>query len=978
MLTVAVLGPVEIRRDGVQIQLPSGKTTQVMVRLALEAGLPVRADLLLQDLWEDAGVSTGKNTLQSKVSQLRRALGQPDLIASGHGGYTLDVDRDCVDALRVVGLATSATALLRSGDGAAALDVSSRGLALFRGEVLGDAGDGPWLYPHRARLEQIRLGLLESHLAARVELGAGADVIGELEGLIERYPLREALWFWLITALYRNGRQVEALEAYARVRKALVAELGLEPGRDLQELEKQVLQQSPALATPPHRDPPRSARPTVGNLPGLSAPLIGRETDLAAVRSELADHRLITLVGTPGVGKTRLAIEVARQVRVPGGIWLVRLDALDAATSISQAVAETFNLSGEPALFERVAGSEPLLVFDNCEHVVDQVSELIGRLLDVTTRLRVLATSQLPLGLDGERVYPVAPLRMADSVRLFTDRAIAARPRLELDPEATKTVAQLCFSLDGLPLAIELAAARIKSLSVQEIARRLDDRFALLQDPTSRRPPRRRALAAAIGWSYELLFPDDQRALWALACFSGGAPLDAAERVLDVLGVPPAAADDAISRLVDRSLVQVEMAEHGAVRYRLLDSIRAFAVDRLGESAWRDDALAAHAEWLADTADGCAATVRGPAQPRCLAFVRQERSNIDAALAWTAQHRPAVGVRIANGFGWTWVVLGDGVAGAERVRTALAAATSDVTEPARAVALLLAGWLEASAGNLDRAESELNQALGIAEEIAVAGLTADAARHLAFLHLQQRRPDLALARAEESLGIDRSLARTWEVAASLLLGASASMMLGDIARAVQAADEALRLLAPLEDSWGLVHGQAMLGAIAQADGRFEDAARHLDQAAAASGELGFLGQAAYHLTRLGRVQQQGGDHQAAGETLARAIEAAHRDGDLRMAATANINLARVLLATGRQEEALTLLHQTDEWYRQSGGGDGALLTRVLLVTMSAPGDGENAHRELESILEAAGRAQDHEVEELALDALGRMTARAMG
>jgi predicted ATPase len=284
-------------------------------------------------------------------------------------------------------------------------------------------------------------------------------------------------------------------------------------------------------------------------------------------------------------------------------------------------VTEALQLTGgEQTLLDRVAAAETVLVLDNCEHVLDGVADLATRLLDGAAPLRILATSQAPLGIDGEAVHALDPLPLPDSVTLFADRAASMRRQFALDDDTATTVEAVCRSLDGLPLAIELAAARVRSLSVQEIARRLDDRFALLQDPTSRRPERRRALAAAIAWSYDLLFPDDQRGLWALSCFAGGAPL-------------------------------------------------------------AGDATAAHAAWFAEAADRCAATVRGRTQPECLALVRGERANIDAALAWAAGHDPRQGLRLANGFGWTWVVLGDGVAGAARVRTALEAARRDATPP---------------------------------------------------------------------------------------------------------------------------------------------------------------------------------------------------------------------------------------------------------------------------------------------------------
>jgi predicted ATPase/DNA-binding SARP family transcriptional activator len=974
VFSVAVLGPVEVRRDGVRLPVPSGKTTEVLVRLALEAGRPVRSERMIEDLWGAAAASTGRNTLQSKVSQLRRALRDPGLITTGNGGYLLGIDESCVDALRVVGLAASADAARRRGDPATAADIAAEGLSLFRGEVLIDAGDGDWLHAHRTRLEEIRLGLIEDHLAARVDLGAGGDVIGEIEALVDRHPLREGLWVALITALYRAGRQAEALAAYTRVRNALVDELGIEPGPDLRALEGQVLRQSAALAG---HVAGRPAVPslTVGNLPALSSPLVGRADEIAALDQLIHSRRLVTLVGPAGVGKTRLVMEAARHLAAPGGVWLVRLDAADATTSIPQAVAETLHLTGgEQMLYERVAGVETVLVFDNCEHIVDAVADLTGRLLDAATHLRVLATSQLPLGLDGEVVYPLEPLPIADSIALFAARAAEIRKQFVLDRDTAVTVEQVCRSLDGLPLAIELAAARVRSLSVREIARRLGDRFALLRDPTSRRPERRRALAAAIAWSYELLFPDDQRGLWALSCFAGGAPLAAAEHVLAALGVPEASVVDVVARLVDRSLVSVEVTGESAVRYRLLESIRAYALDRLRESGLVDDACAAHALWFAAAADRSATTVRGDAQPACLAIVRAERANIDAALTWSAEHDPRLGVRIAIGFGWTWAVLGDGVAGAARLRAALAAGEALTTPQERVTGLLLAGWLEASAGDVERAAIDLDHGLGLAEHLADDRLRADAQRHLAFLRIQQGRPHDVLDLTAASLTVYRPLDMHWETGASLLLASFGSIMLGDTTSATRAANEAVELLTPIGDSWALVHAEAMLGAIAQAEHRLTDAAGFLSRAATASERLGFLGQAALHLTTLGRVEQRAGNNEAAIDTLNRAIVAANTSGDLRITATARVHMARVLRASGEHDTARTLLEQADRWYRLSGGGDGALRTQCLLASIASTTGGTGATDELEGVLDRARIADDREVQVLACDALARVAA----
>jgi len=974
MLTVGVLGPLEVRRDGRPLSVPSGRTTEVLVRLALDAGQRVSAERLIDDLWGAAAAGTGRNTLQSKVSQLRRALGEPALVSGGSGGYTLELDAGRVDALQVVSLAAAASSAQRSGDPASAVEAATEGLGLFRGEVLVDAGDGEWLHPHRARLDEVRLGLLEDQAAARVDLGGGAELLAELEWLLGQYPLRQGLWVSFITALYRAGRQADALAAGQRVRRLLVDELGIEPGTALRDLERQILRQSATLDTAPAAA--GTATLVVGNLPALSTPLVGRADDLAAVGRLLDGSRLVTLVGPAGVGKTRTVLEAARSLHPAGGVWLVRLEVADAATSILQLVTEALQLTGgEQALLDRLAGAETVLVLDNCEHVIDGAADLATRLLDRAPPLRILTTSQAPLGVDGETVYAVDPLPLADSVTLFADRAARMRRRFALDDDTTATVEAVCRSLDGLPLAIELAAARVRSLSVQEIARRLDDRFTLLQDPTSRRPERRRALAAAIAWSYDLLFPDDQRGLWALSCFSGGASLAAAEHVLTALGVPGSSAVDVIDRLADRSMLSVETAEDGTTRYRLLDSIRAFAASRLEEAGQVDDADAAHAAWFARAAERCAATVRGRAQPDCLALVRAERANIDSALAWAAAHDPELGLRLANGFGWTWVVLGDGVAGATRVRTALEAARDHATPREQAAGLLLAGWLEASAGNVDQAQDDLDGALAIAERLGDDRLRADAQRHLAFLRIQQGRPQDVLELAGRSVAVYRRLELPWETAASLLLGAFGSIMVGDTVSATRAATEAVRHLTPIEDSWGLVHAEAMLGAVANAEHRFADADAALTRAAELSERLGFVGQAALHLTTLGRVQQRSGAHDQAAATLARAIQAATTGGDLRIAATARIHLARTLRGAGDELTARTLLEENDRWYRASGGGDGALLTRCLLAALSLePGPGEAAVQDLHTVLDEARHHQDLETQTLALDALAHAAA----
>ena len=289
---------------------------------------------------------------------------------------------------------------------------------------------------------------------------------------------------------------------------------------------------------------------------------MGRDAELASLSELLERARLVEIVGPGGIGKTAVAIATGRRLVADGGVvWLARLEAARTADDVLDAVVAALDVAGgEAALFERLRGVTAVVVLDNCEHVVDAAAAVALRLLDASDGLRVLCTSQVALDVDGEAVFELGPLALPDAVELFTRRASARRR----DAPAGEAVSELCRSLDGLPLAIELAAARTQTLSIEEITRRLDDRFSVLSDPASRRPERRRALRETIRWSYELLFPDDKRGLWALAAFPGGATLPAAEAVLEALDVPASAAIDVVGRLASRSLVIVDQGRDAA------------------------------------------------------------------------------------------------------------------------------------------------------------------------------------------------------------------------------------------------------------------------------------------------------------------------------------------------------------------------------------------------------------------------------
>jgi predicted ATPase len=631
-------------------------------------------------------------------------------------------------------------------------------------------------------------------------------------------------------------------------------------------------------------------------------------------------------------------------------VWLVRLEAAQTADDVLDTVLAALGVvGGEAALHERLRRAECVLVLDNCEHVVEAAAALAERLLDAAPALRILCTSQVPLELGGEAVLELAPLALEDAVALF-----ALRAARQGDPDE---VHALCRALDGLPLAIELAAARTRTLSVQEIGRRLDDRFAVLADPASRKPERRRALRATIGWSYELLFPDDQRGLWALATFAGGAPLPAVEAVLGALDVPPSAAIDVVGRLASRSLVIVD----DPPRYRLLDSIRAFALEALAGAGLTARGLAAHAAWYAERAAGSTAGVRGARQAEQLAFVRAERANIDAALQWCALHDPARGLRLAAGFGWAWIVLGD-ARGAQRLLAALDAAGERAPAPDRANALLLAAWIEASSGHLEPARRHI----AAARELAGGDpdLEGRCDYYLAYVvsHHGDWEQGLALtARARELL------TDPWDHAANALFASRAAISAGDVVRSAAARDEVQRRLAVVDDPWLHVRRDAMLGELARVERRFEEAVAYIGRAAETSGRLGFLQTEAYQLTSLGRAQCQAGDYESGAATLELGIAKAEATGDVRLAALGRVHLGRVLRALGQTDGARAALQAAEAFHRDAGGGEQEVLGDTLLAAL------DRDRGRLEELLLTARREGNAPAEVLALDALARVS-----
>jgi predicted ATPase/DNA-binding SARP family transcriptional activator len=646
-IEVRLLGPVEAVSAGEPVALGGPKQRTLLALLAAELGRPIPAGRLCDALWDGSPPAGAEATLRSYVSRLRRTLGR-NAVESTVGGYALTLPPDALDSACFERLLQQGRDERARGAAGLAAERLRAALSLWRGPALADVCDTRTLAAEARRLDELRLVCLEERIEADLELARHGALVAELRALVHREPLRERFWRQLALALYRCGRQAEALAAYREARELLDAELGLEPSEELKELERAILRQDVAAVVP------AEAR---HNLPAPTTSFVGREHELAEIERLLRQHRLVTVTGLGGTGKTRLALEVAwRQVATwADGVWLVDLTAVSEPGLVAGTVAATLGVRDDSgadvsdALLAHAGSRELLLVLDNCEHVVDNCASLVRLLARRCPNLCVLATSRVPLRLPAECDYALDPLPPDHAVRLFLERATSVRRDLDRD-EAATTVDAICRDLDGLPLAIELAAARAKALSLGDIAERLDDRFRFLRAWQRVADPRHRTLETTMDWSYDLLAPDEQLLLRRLAVFAGGADLAA---VAAVWGGDADRADELVGRLVDASLVR---AEGAPTRYVLLETVREYATAKLADDADAQEVRRRHAEHYLAVAESANLSIEalGHGSPRP-EVAQREQHNLRAALDWAAAADIALALRLMLALENFWV-----------------------------------------------------------------------------------------------------------------------------------------------------------------------------------------------------------------------------------------------------------------------------------------------------------------------------------
>jgi len=826
-----ILGPLEVDEAGRAIPIVSGRQRALLAILLVHANKPVSTDRLIDELWGEHPPASVRKGLQVLVSRLRKTLGKGSArLATQPDGYLLHVEPGELDLDRCERLGRQGREALARGDCRPAAEQLREALGLWRGPPLAEFAFESFAQAEIGRLEELRLALLEDRIDADLACGTHATLVGELEALVAEHPLRERLRRQLILALYRSGRQADALEAYREARTVLDEELGLEPTPALRELEHAILTHDPSLRAP---TPPR---PSVSRLPVPPTPTLGRDDDRRAIAELLLqeDHRLVTLTGPGGVGKTRLAVDVARQLepRFPDGAWLVSLAATAQGEHVPSAIAQGLDLTlvrGESPTVatERFLGPKRgLLLLDNFEHVLE-ATPIVSDLLAGCPGLRVLATSREPLQLQAEHRYAVTPLPVpedgvpeavtrAPAGALFVERAHSRDRAFELTAANAGAIASVCRRVDGLPLAVELAAARMAVLGPEQLDARLAQVLDALGSGPRDAPARQRTLRATIEWSHRLLNAPEAEAFARFAAFAGGATVEAAEEVTG--------ADVAVLE----GLVEKSLLSHESGRLVMLETIRAYASELLERDEGSSNVRLRHCCHYVGLAERAIPNLRTHAEAEWMRRLDAESDNFRAALDWALSHdQPGLGVRLAGWLGEYWDLRGASAEGVRWLKAAIDAAgpnvpLDDLARAYRAEVVLLE---DQGAWHGSRAES-----LSIASKaVALSRRAGDPAGiAAALLHLSafvQDDPERVKALAEEALPYARTAGHEVLIADALAIRAVNSPI-SDVEAQVA---EIGALYRKVGDIHGIAGLYSYAGYVAIAQGRYEHAAVFLDQ-----------------------------------------------------------------------------------------------------------------------------------------------------
>ncbi|HVW40037.1 MAG TPA: BTAD domain-containing putative transcriptional regulator [Amycolatopsis sp.] len=912
-MQVALLGPVRVRADdGTPIDIGGARLRMLLARLALDAGRPVSAESLIDGLWGVEPPAEAANALQSLASRLRRALGDSTRLTSGSGGYVLRVES--VDVHRFEELAARGRRDLAAGRHAEAAVVLGEALGLWQGEALSDVLDAPFAQAPAARLADLRLAAAEDRFQAELELGRHAEVLADLEAAGAAHPLRERLAGLRMRALYAAGRQSDALAVFEHTRVILADELGVDPSAELREVHLAVLRGE--VATP---------RPETDHLPVRLTSFVGRGKELDQLARSLRHARLVTLVGPGGSGKTRLATETA--VRHPaharGRVWFVGLAAVRDAGDITSAVLGALGSldmrlsNAAPALHppdqvgriaELIGSGEGLLVLDNCEHLVASAAELAHELLTRVPGLRLLATSREPLAITGEALCHLGPLEESEAMRLFVERAGTVRPGFVLDDTTHEPVAEICRRLDGMPLALELAAARLRSMNVEQIAKRLDDRFRLLTSGSRVALPRQRTLRAVVEWSWDLLEKPERVLARRLSVFPGGVTVSAAEAVCSDESLPEDDVVYVLGSLVEKSIV--DGMDGVEPRYRMLETIRAYGEERLDEAGERDEVVRRFAAYYLHVAESHEAALRRADQLTAIAAFEAEHDNMITGLRSAIDRDDAeTAYRYVTGLIWYWIIRGFEHQVRQHIYDVLGFADR-IPADARASLTALKTLMEAlpHIGNVAGLRQIIDDCVdtGAIERYPPLGL---AIPMLAFLAREKELADRELLRMSGHPD-------PWVRACTCWAEAFFLDDEGDFDGSERARGEALAGFLELGDRWGVAMTLAMQAGSHSLRGEHEQAIAMYQRGLAMARELASVDDIVQQLCSLAGERLRAGDPEGAWRDLAEAQQIADQYGQEEYSAIVRFGI----IDFGRRTGDLPRAHQALDWLRDQRPG----------------------------------------------------------
>jgi predicted ATPase/DNA-binding SARP family transcriptional activator len=916
-----ILGPFDVYDEqGRELVLGGPKQRAVLAILLLQAGQTVATERLIDELWGESPPRSAANTVQVYVSNLRKVLGD-GVLSTRPAGYQLERTAVELDADEFSDLVTEARRAMKAGDPGSAHRLLVRALGLWRGEPLAEFAYEQFAQGEIARLDEARITASEDRIDALLAIGGDAGLVADLERLIRDHPARERLRGQLMLALYRAGRQADALEAYREARDRLVDELGIEPGEELRSLQGAILSQDPSL-TVSRAASDASDAADVGVLPRRGRPVIGRELELRELGSQLTDPdvSLLTLTGAGGIGKTTLALEAARQAKsaFPDGVTVIWLASTVDHQHVVGEVARVLGITPAPdeplldGLVRVLRGQERLLVVDNFEHLLP-AAPVIAALADGCPRLKLLVTSRAPLRVSAEHVLKVAPLAVPDpeagavrdsaAAALFIDRAGAGDPSYLLSEADEDALGELCRYVGGVPLALELAAARAPVLSVASILERLRHSSEELGPARRDAPERHRSLRATIEWSTNLIGADERSLFARLSVFGGGFTAEAAEAVCGDLRI---SVMDGLSTLLDQGLIHRVGARQGT-RLAMLEPIRDFAREQLRQDPRHDDVMLAFAEHFATFAENAAAGFTSHAQVRWIERLDDEQANLRAVMYGAnspSEFEAALRIVGAAVDYWTIRVLALDIDG--WLAPLLARHTGDPAVRARALYTL--GVRSYGTGDLERASEALRECLSASQQLGIGQLALLSEARLAWVlrlmgaehEAATHRSHASAALATEQNPLVRAQAHDWlvfrgeagtdEVRASLEAYHRAAEAAGDVMRIgttsmslaveamivgqyAEARDWLERLLEFIRPTWGhLLDGaiQANFGQIALYEGKTAEARERLTDAARDAVRLGEPDKLQEVLVGLAAVAASDGDGARAVRLLATA------------------------------------------------------------------------------------------------------------